>query len=83
MYVDSAAERMVSEAVVCMPQVRCSEKFCKFDRETSALESLFNKAAGLKACNSIKKRLQHSYFPVKFAKCLRTPFLQKSPSGCF
>ena len=37
------------------------------------LESLFNKAAGLKACNSIKKRLQHSCFPVKLAKFLKTP----------
>ena len=36
--------------------------------------SLFNKYAGLKACNFIKKRLQHRYFPVKFAKFLRTPF---------
>ena len=37
------------------------------------LESLFIKAAGLKACNFNKKRLQHRCFPVKFAKCLRTP----------
>ena len=47
---------------------------CKFHRKTSVLESLFNKAAGLKACNSIKKRLQHSCFPVKLAKFLKTPF---------
>ena len=38
------------------------------------LEALFNKAACLKAYNSIKKRLQHSCFPVRFAKFLRTPF---------
>ena len=37
------------------------------------LESLFNKVAGLNACNFIKKRLHYSYFPVKFAKFLRTP----------
>ena len=30
----------------------------------------------LKACNFIKKRLQHSYFPGKFTKHLRTPFLK-------
>ena len=35
------------------------------------------------SCNSIKKKLQHRCFPVKFAKFLRTPFLQKSSSGCF
>ena len=37
-------------------------------------EFLFNKVADLRACNFIKKRLQHRYFPVKFAKFLRTPF---------
>ena len=28
------------------------------------------------ACNFLKKRLWHRYFPVNFAKFLRTPFLQ-------
>ena len=37
----------------------------------------FYKAAGLKACNSIKKRLQHNCFPVKFAKFLRRPFFKE------
>ena len=32
------------------------------------LESIFNKAASLKVCNSIKKRLQHSCLPVKISK---------------
>ena len=31
---------------------------------------------GLYACNLIKKRLQHRYFPVSTAKFLRTPFLK-------
>ena len=26
-----------------------------------------------KACNFIKKRFQHKYFPVDIAKCFRTP----------
>ena len=47
------------------------------------LESLFNKYSGLKACNFIKKRLQHSWFPVKFAKFFRTLFLQNTSGGCF
>ena len=38
------------------------------------LESLFYKAAGLKVWNCIKKRLQHSCFPVKLAKFLKTTF---------
>ena len=41
------------------------------------LEYLFKKAADPRACDSIKKRLQHRCFPVKFAKFLRTPFLKK------
>ena len=31
----------------------------------------------LQACNFIKKRLQHWWFPVKFAKFLRTSILKK------
>ena len=38
------------------------------------LESLFNIAAGLKSCSSIKKRLQLSRFPVKFEAFPVTPF---------
>ena len=41
------------------------------------LESPFNKAACLKVCNSIKKRLQHSCFPVNLAKFLKTHFFTK------
>ena len=40
--------------------------------KTPALESLFNKVAGIKAYSFIKKRLQHRYFPVNIAKFLRT-----------
>ena len=38
------------------------------------LEAIFNKAAGLKVCKSIIKRLQHSCLPVKLAEFLKTPF---------
>ena len=37
-------------------------------------ESLFNKVAGLEACNFIKNSIQHRSFPVKFANFLRTRF---------
>ena len=40
------------------------------------LESLFNKVAGLQAWKFVKKRLQHSFFPVNNAKSLRTPILK-------
>ena len=42
--------------------------------KTSVLEPLFIIAAGLKVCNSIKKRLQHKCFPAKLAKFLRIPY---------
>ena len=45
------------------------------------LESLFDKAAGLNACKSIKKRVQHRFSPVKFAKFLRTPFFYRRVPG--
>ena len=38
------------------------------------LESLFNKVAGLKAYNFIKKTLQRRCFRVNLAKCLRVTF---------
>ena len=52
---------------------RFSSKFHKIHRRTPVLESLFNKVAGLKACNFIKNRLQHGCV-VKFANLLRTSF---------
>ena len=46
------------------------------------LESLFNKVEELKACNFIKKRLQHSYFSVNIAKPLRTLSFTEHSGGC-
>ena len=40
------------------------------------LEPLLIKVEGLNVCNSIKKRLQHSCFSVKFANFQGTLFLQ-------
>ena len=37
------------------------------------LESFFNKVAGLRTFNFIKKKFQRSCFPWKFAKFLRIP----------
>ena len=42
------------------------------------MESLFNKVAGLKACNFIKKRLQHRCFLVNIAKFLRIHYWQNT-----
>ena len=48
---------------------RCSSKkvflkFCKFHKKTPVLQLLFNKVARFKACNFIKKRLQHRCFKI-------------------
>ena len=40
------------------------------------LETLFNKATGLQACNFMKKRLEYRCFPVNIAKFLRAPILK-------
>ena len=36
-----------------------------------------------KPATLLKKRLWHMYFPVNFAKFLRTPFLQNTSDDCF
>ena len=56
-------------------QSRRSSKLRNIHRKTSVFESLFNRVAGLKACNFIKNRLQHMCFPVNTKKLLRTAFL--------
>ena len=40
------------------------------------LKSIFINIVDLRACNFIKKRLQHRWFPVKFAKFLTAPILK-------
>ena len=47
------------------------------------LESLFNKVAGMKDCNCIKKRFQHRCFSVNLTKFSRTAFLQNTSDGWF
>ena len=57
-----------------------SEKCHNIHRKTPVLKSLlgqgWNKVAARKACNFIKKRLQHRCFPVNIAKFLITPVLK-------
>ena len=42
---------------------------------------LFKKASGPQACNFIKKRLKHRYFPMKLARFSRAIFLQNTSGG--
>ena len=70
----------------CGRTVRSSHRRCSIKKlllkiwqypwETPVLESLFKKAAGLKACNFIKKRPQYKCFPVNIAKFLRLAILK-------
>ena len=64
-------------------QNKCSLEFRNVDRNTAVLEPLFYKVGALKACNFIKKKLQHRCFSVKFSKFSKTFFLQNTPGGYF
>ena len=59
---------------------RCSQKFCKFHRETPLWKSLFNRVPGLQACNFIRERLHH--ISCLIYEFLRTPNY-KSANDCF
>ena len=65
----------ITKAVIC----RCFSKYVflkisEYSQEnTCIIESLFNKAAGMKACYVNKKRLEHRCFPVNIPKFLRMP----------
>ena len=55
------------------------KSFANFTRKHLCWRSLFNKTAGLKAWNFIKKRLQHKFFSVKFAKLFKNTFFYRTP----
>ena len=70
------------------PEIFCKKgvlkNFAKFTGKHLCQCLVFNTVAGLRPATSLKKRLWHTYFPVNFAKFLRTPFLILSTSGgCF
>ena len=41
------------------------------------LDSLFDEAAGLQACNFIKKRFHRRCFPVNFAKIFKNTYFEE------
>ena len=47
--------------------------FTKFTGKQLCQSLYFNKVAALRVATLLKKKLWHSYFPVDFAKFLRTP----------
>ena len=57
-------------------QKRCSYKFRNIRKKTPALETFFNKDAGLRPETLLKKTLQQRCFPVKIGKILETALLK-------
>ena len=55
---------------------RVFKNFTKLTRKHLCQSLFFNKVPGLRPATLLKKRFRHRYFPVNFAKLLRTPFLQ-------
>ena len=53
------------------------KNFAKFTGKQLCKSLFFNKVAGLRPVTLLKNRLWHWYFPVNFAKFLRTPFLNE------
>ena len=60
----------------CSVKISIYKKFAKFTRNHLCQGLSFNKVAGLRSANLLKRDLWHMCFPVNFAKFLRTPFLQ-------
>ena len=65
-------------AQTCSVKKRVLRNFAKFTGKYLCRSLFFNKAAGLRAATSFKKRLWHRCFSVNFVKFLRTPFLQNT-----
>ena len=61
------------------PDVFCEKgvliNFAKFVGKRLCQSHFFNKVASLRLATLLKKRLWHRFFPVNFAKFLRTLFL--------
>ena len=60
--------------------IKCRKSRSQMFFEIGVLKNISNfTGKNLKACNFIKKRLQHKCFPIKFEKFLRTPFFYRAP----
>ena len=66
--------RRISSISSCQ-EVFCIRNFAKFTGKHLCQSLFFNKVAGLRPTNLLKKRPWHRRFSLYFAKSLRTPFL--------
>ena len=62
----------------CRSQVFLKIGVLKISKEKTCVGVSFNKAASLKACNFIKKRMQHRCSPVKFCKIFKNIFFYRT-----
>ena len=64
-----------------LPEVFCKKgvlrNFAKLAGKHLCQSLFFNKVAGLSFATLLKERLWHWFFPVNFAKVVRTPFLKE------
>ena len=83
LFVDTSRYRVKKSCRSSHPVVLCKKSdprnFAKFTGKYLCQSLFFNKVAGLRPATLLKKRLRHRYFPVNFAKFLRTPFLTRIP----
>ena len=63
----------------CSIKIGVLKNFAQFNWKHMCQSLLSNKAAVQGLQLYLKMKLWHRYFPVNFAKSLRTPFLQKTP----
>ena len=59
------------------------KNFVKLTGKHLCRSPLFNKVASLSPATFLKKKLPEGYFPVNFAKLLRTLFCRTHPNGWF
>ena len=72
------SKKSLSKQRSSQPEVFCKKfvfrNFAKFKGKHLCQSRFFNKVAGLRPATLLKKRLWHRYFPVTFAKFLKTSF---------
>ena len=81
LYIFMQVIRNAKQSFADVLQNRCSLNICKFHRKTPILEFLcFNKVAGLKAWNFIKKRcFPTEVFSCKICEIFKDTFFYRTP----
>ena len=78
MYLETRTSNYRSSHWRCSVKKGVLRNFAKFTEKHMCQRLFFNKVAGLRPANLLKKSLWHKCFPVNFAKFLRSPFFQNT-----